>query len=194
MNIGATGSEGLNFNVDWSDENTKNCYDSGANMTLLTNVFRLFSTTILCVTIVGVFAGLVQADTHGSDVFSLELKQVSLKKVLEKISELSGYEIYISGSWPHQAQISINLQHTSIEDALSRVLYRVNHAVKWDMQQRKLTVFLFPSFRHEKGRKLPAVFDPPAPGSSKIRFSSGPNVSGTHARFTQGTPTGNFDP
>lgn len=160
----------------------------------------------------------VEADK--GPVFSLELKNASFNFCLEKISKLSGYEIFVTGE-SVEYKISINLKNVTIEESLTRILKGINHAVKWDDNHCKVTLFLYGIPKaHNKTKKfagLPSILSiKPEPGLPTLQmpneyqsegFEAGRsnrdhlrdsnlnlNVSGANTTFIQGTPTGHLGP
>ncbi len=164
---------------------------------LIIPAFMIITASFLCLS--------GYAQTRGNKVFSLDLSRESLPGALEQISRKSGYEIWLSGP-DGDYQISLKLKDVSIQEALSRVLARINHAMTWDTGKKKVTVYLFDNARPGKAT-APASstargFFPTPPGSpgtgsqqpAATRADMEPSSSGAATVFIQGTPTGNFDP
>jgi hypothetical protein len=167
-----------------------------------------------------VYIGNAGVNADKESVFSLELKDASFKSCLEKISKLSGYEIFVTGE-SIEYKISINLNNVTIEDSLTRILKGINHAMKWDDKHRKVTLFLYDRSETRNKRKkstgLSSILSiKPEPGLPTLQnsneyqskgFDAGIsnreyrrdnnvnlNISGANTTFVQGTPTGHFDP
>ena len=103
-----------------------------------TYYFLLYS--FLCFNLLYSGNKIVKAD-NGS-VFSIEFSDESLNSCIEKIAELSGYEIFVSENY-YDHKISINLKTVTIEKSLTRILKGINHAIIWDEEHRKLTIILY---------------------------------------------------
>lgn len=91
--------------------------------------------------------GLTGSQLHGSDVnssdagISIQAENETLTNVLKKISQASGYEIEFDQAWGDHP-ININFSNETLEDALSRVLTNLNHALIWNDSEKKISIFI----------------------------------------------------
>jgi len=75
-------------------------------------------------------------------------KDASFNSCLEKISELSGYEIFVTGESVDYT-ISIDLKDVTIEKSFTRILKGINHAAEWDDTHRSITLYLYGSHKND---------------------------------------------
>ena len=76
-----------------------------------------------------------------SPIISLKVYNESLRSILERISEISGYEFTLHGVLTDRQTIVV-LKDVSIEEALSRLLWNLNHAIVWNQGEKKIIVFI----------------------------------------------------
>jgi hypothetical protein len=76
-----------------------------------------------------------------SPVFSLNVKDEALDRVVEKISKGSGYKIILEGE-RGDFRVSADMENVTIEEALWRCLRDLNYAVAWNEKDRKITLFI----------------------------------------------------
>jgi type II secretory pathway component GspD/PulD (secretin) len=74
---------------------------------------------------------------------SVTIKAVDepLTQVLERISDASGYKIVVDEKWG-KVRVSLSFENESLDNALNRVLANLNHAVVWNEQERKISIFI----------------------------------------------------
>lgn len=85
------------------------------------------------------------ADEEGgyrTPAFSLEFKDESITACLERLSLVSGYDIHISGDYT-DFTVSMKLKDVTLEKALERILKGIDHALKWNKETRKVSLFLY---------------------------------------------------
>lgn len=121
-----------------------------------------------------------------------------MAQALEKISELSGYDIHISGAFP-ELPVNVSMKNATIEDVFTRILSNVNHALKWDLDQGRVTVFFFGTPDRKQSLKKsftsgpPAVARPPQPSAVFSNRLPVPGLSGpppSPAHRSPSTPSG----
>lgn len=74
---------------------------------------------------------------------TLQGREVPLEDILEKISEMSGYEIVIKGD--AESKISVSLKNTSLEQSFAQILRNRSYAVIWDENAKKIVLSLYSS-------------------------------------------------
>ena len=147
-------------------------------------------------------------------IISLKVNNEPLRSVVQRISKISGYEIILQGDLTDR-QTSLVIESVSLEDALSRLLWGLNHAIIWNQREKKIIVFIFeergsPSDRGVRDSILSPIEifrktdrNPPAeklhsipghaldlkPKRSRGRSGLKPSISGRDIDFVQGTRT-----
>ena len=92
-------------------------------------------------------AGLPGSQLFSSDVdssssgISIKAENETLTEVLNKISQASGYEIEFDQAWGDHP-VNINFSDETLENALSRVLANLNHALIWNESEKKISIFI----------------------------------------------------
>jgi len=64
-----------------------------------------------------------------------------LNQVLGRISKASGYEIVFDEEWGN-VPVSLSFENEPLDKALNRVLANLNHAVVWNEEERKISIFI----------------------------------------------------
>ncbi|UCF90645.1 MAG: hypothetical protein JSW39_20475 [Desulfobacterales bacterium] len=83
------------------------------------------------------------ADTPAEEPrISLDVKDESLRRVLDRIGNHSGYRILFDDEWEN-FPITLKLNNETLEDALSRVMGSLNHAVVWNEVEKKISVIIY---------------------------------------------------
>ncbi len=149
-----------------------------------------------------------------SPIISLKVDNEPLRSVLEKISNISGYGFTIQGVLTER-QINMVLEDVSLEEALSRLLWNLNHVIVWRQGEKKIIVFIinergspsesrirdnfFPAEDNlrKNQRNLPGKTPGTMPGhtldmtSKRTQSPAGlkPSISGRDMSFVQGTRT-----
>jgi hypothetical protein len=119
-------------------------------------------------------------DAEGGPVISLDVKEKPLDKVLEIVSEASGYEIILEGAW-EDLTVSVKLEKASLEETLRRALRNVNHTAVWDEEEKRISLFVFAEGGEpdrKQVRKQPAgKVRPPWPSSGRKREGRSVNAN-----------------
>lgn len=78
---------------------------------------------------------------NGSElpVFSLSAKEEPLRKVLDKISTASGYEITLNGE-SGDLVVSVTFKDATLDEAIERVLAGLNYVAVWDEEDKKISL------------------------------------------------------
>jgi type II secretory pathway component GspD/PulD (secretin) len=76
------------------------------------------------------------------NVFSIRAANETLREVLKKISEASGYEIRFNKQLADE-KITIQLDNVNLNEALARVLQQYNHISLWDDSNDIVTILFF---------------------------------------------------
>ena len=76
------------------------------------------------------------------DVFSIRADNESLRAVLKKISEASGYEIRFNVQMADE-RVSIQLDKVNLNEALAQVLKAYNHMSLWDDENHIIVLIIF---------------------------------------------------
>ena len=77
-----------------------------------------------------------------ANVFSIRAANETLREVLKKISEASGYEIRFNTQLADE-KITIQLENVNLNEALARVLQQYNHMSLWDDANDIITILIF---------------------------------------------------
>jgi hypothetical protein len=122
-------------------------------------------------------------------VVSLSAKEEPLRKVLDKISRASGYEITLNGE-SGDLLVSITFKNAALGEALKRVLRDLNYTAIWDEENKKISLTIY-DLRAEKNIKTqPGIsYDKANPRvlirpPSKTKKGSGATVSDTSVSGT----------
>lgn len=74
---------------------------------------------------------------------TLQARELSLRDILKKISDISGYEIIAKGDT--DSRISVSLKDASLEQAFVQILRKSNYAIIWDEDGKKIILSLYSS-------------------------------------------------
>ena len=141
-------------------------------------------------------------------VVSLSAKEEPLRKVLDKISRASGYEITLNGE-SGDLPISVTFKNAALGEALKRVLRDLNYTAIWDKRDKKISLTIYDPGETEKNIKTqpgisndkanPRVLIHPL---SKTKSGSGAtakrprqnrdfevSITGENTKFVQGSKT-----
>lgn len=75
-------------------------------------------------------------------LISLEAKDESIRDVLKKIANVSGYQFLVAeelGNIP----VTIRLNNVNLEGSLRRLLRGINYAIVWDEAQKRISISIF---------------------------------------------------
>ncbi len=75
-------------------------------------------------------------------VVSLSAKEEPLRKVLNKISKASGYEITLNGE-SGDLLVSVTFKNAALGEALKRVLRDLNYTAIWDEEDKKISLTIY---------------------------------------------------
>ncbi len=75
-------------------------------------------------------------------VFSLSAQEEPLRKVLEKISGASGYEIILDGD-SGELPVSVTLKNVTLGEALKKVLADLNYVAIWEEEDKKISLTMY---------------------------------------------------
>ena len=121
----------------------------------------------------------------GPTVFSLSAKEEPLRKVLDKISIASGYEITLNGE-SEGLLVSVTFKDATLGEAIERVLAGLNYVAVWDEQDKKISLTTYnlegpkkniktqPEISHDKANSRVSIRKP-----SKTEKGNGATVSDT---------------
>jgi len=130
---------------------------------------------------------------------SVNAENETLTNVLKKISQISGYEIEFEQEWGNYP-VNVQFENEPLEDALSRVLANLNHALIWNDTEKKISVFINGEVSSKRSKSPSSVSGSssvsrgsevrkriPRPGGDEGDLPV--SVSGQKTRFGQGTRT-----
>ena len=141
-------------------------------------------------------------------VVSLSAKEEPLRKVLDKISRASGYEITLNGE-SGDLPVSVTFKNAALGEALKRVLRDLNYVAVWDQGDKKISLTIYdpggaekniktqPGISHDKANPRVLIHPP-----SKTKNGSGVtakrprqnrdfevSITGKNRTFVQGSKT-----
>ena len=76
-----------------------------------------------------------------SKLISLKAENDTLKGVLTKISNDTGYRILLNEAW-ERTPITIELRNVTLRAALGRFLKGLNYAITWDESKKTISLFI----------------------------------------------------
>ena len=76
-----------------------------------------------------------------ADLISLKAENDTLKGVLTKIANDTGYRILLNEEW-ESTPITIELRNVTLRAALDRFLKGLNYAITWDESKKKISLFI----------------------------------------------------
>jgi hypothetical protein len=85
-------------------------------------------------------SSLADSDPNRKSV-TINVVDEPLNQVMERISEISGYEIVFDEEWEN-VPVSLSIENESLDRALKRVLANLNHALVWNEEERKIKIFI----------------------------------------------------
>lgn len=94
--------------------------------TLLFNLF--FFGALICLPLVFPHLGFATVSPNSAPVFSLNVKDETLKEALEKISKLTNYEIQ-APAIAKEIMVTVEMHDVTLEQGLEMVLDKVNHCI-----------------------------------------------------------------
>lgn len=110
---------------------------------------------------------------------SVNAENETLKNILGRISQISGYEIEFDQEWGNHP-VNIRFENEPLEVALSRVLANLNHALIWNDSEKKISIFI--------NAKVNARGIKPSPSDSSSSSVSRGTVSGMSDRQPSRSP------
>jgi len=75
------------------------------------------------------------------DLISLKAEKDTLKGVLAKIANRTGYQIFLNEEW-ESTPITIKLNNEPLRGALGRVLKGLNYAISWEESTKTISLFI----------------------------------------------------
>ena len=126
-------------------------------------------------------------------VVSLSAKEEPLRKVLDKISIASGYEITLNGE-SGDLPVSVTFKNAALDEALKRVLRELNYTAIWDEGDKKISLTIYdpgetekniktqPGISHDKANSRVLIHPPSKTKKGSKATVSDTNVSGTNER------------
>ena len=90
--------------------------------------------------------------SSNAPVFSLNIKDEPLIKVIEKISEATGYDIAIDEKWSGLI-VTASLKDVSIHESMREILKNLNHVIVINDTEKKLSVIIYGSIEPDKIQK-----------------------------------------
>ena len=96
---------------------------------------------------------------------SLNAENDTLTNVLDRISQASGYKIEFDQEWG-EYRVNLELKNESLEDALSRILVNLNHALIWNDSEKKISIFINGEVRAGGSRISPSAGGSSGPGTA----------------------------
>lgn len=75
-------------------------------------------------------------------LITLSVVDEKLEKTLKRISEISGYTIYLESRW-YDLPVTINLLNEPLEQAILKIFRnRANHAIIWNDKEKTISIML----------------------------------------------------
>jgi len=128
---------------------------------------------VLIAFLAGVYPGLGRSAEQG--VISLEVRDETLEKTLGRVSRISGYTIYLQPEW-RDLSVTVSLLNLTLEQAVLKILdNRINHAIVWNDQEKKISITGVEISQIKQG--VPGGIQQPK------------NISGQEVRFEQESKT-----
>jgi len=90
-------------------------------------------------------ASRVYAVGEPSPTYSLEARGEHLGEIIQKLAEMSGYEISLDPNW-EAMPVSISIRNVTLYEGLNLLLSRINTAIVIDMAEKKCSIMIFDSF------------------------------------------------
>jgi hypothetical protein len=184
---------------------------------MMSNKLQAFSSSLIFLLILvagGIISAGLAITSFGSQkegelpVVSLSAKEEPLRKVLDKISIASGYEIILNGE-SGDLSVSVTFKNAALGEALKRVLRDLNYVAVWDQGDKSisLTVYVLrgaekniktqPGISHDEANPRVLIHPP-----SKTKNGSGVtakrprqnrdfevSITGKNRTFVQGSKT-----
>ena len=75
------------------------------------------------------------------NLISLKAEKDTLKGVLAKIANRTGYQIFLNEEW-ESTPITIKLNNEPLRGALGRVLKGLNYAISWEESTKTISLFI----------------------------------------------------
>ena len=98
--------------------------------------------------------------------YSLEARGEHLGKIIQKLAEMSGYEIYLDPKW-EAVPITVSLRNVTLYEGLSLLLSRLNKVILVDTGEKKCSIMIFDSSSGQQS----VTFVPPDVKSNPPRTS-----------------------
>ena len=126
-------------------------------------------------------------------VFSLNAKEEPLRKVLDKISRASGYEITLNRE-SGDLLVSVTFKNAALGEALKRVLRDLNYTAIWDEEDKKISLTIYvlrgaerniktqPGISHDKANSRILIRPPSETKKGSKATVSDTSVSGTNKK------------
>ena len=141
-------------------------------------------------------------------VISLSAKEEPLRKVLDKISRASGYEITLNGE-SGDLPVSVMFENTTLGEALKRVLRGLNYVAVWDQGDKKISLTIYdpggaeknintqPWTSHDKANPRVLIHPPSKTNNGSGATAKRPrqnrdfevSITGENRTFVQGSKT-----
>ena len=131
-------------------------------------------------------------------VFSLSAKEEPLRKVLDKISTASGYEITLNGE-SGDLLVSVTFKDATLDEAIERVLAGLNYVAVWDEQDKKISLTMYnlggpkkniktqPGISHDKANSRVSIRKPSKTEKGNGATVSDTSISGTNNKRSKQT-------
>ena len=104
---------------------------------------------------------------------SIKAENKPLTQIFKELSEISGYKIQFNNQWG-DVPVNLNFKNVPLDKALNRILAKLNHAVIFNEEEKKITIFIL------------GKADSGGPASSYSPGSSGGNYPGDSGREESG--------
>ena len=141
-------------------------------------------------------------------VVSLSAKEEPLRKVLDKISIASGYEITLNGE-SGDLPVSVMFKNAALGEALKRVLRGLNYVAIWDEGDKKISLTIYdpggaeknintqPGISHDKSNPRVLIHQPSKTKNGSGATAKSPrqnrdfevSITGENRTFVQGSKT-----
>jgi hypothetical protein len=87
----------------------------------------------------------VYAAGEQSRTYSLEARNEHMGEIIQKLAEMSGYEISLDPDW-EAMPVSVSMRNVTLYEGLNQLLSRLNTAIVIDAGEKKCSIMIFESF------------------------------------------------
>jgi len=115
-------------------------------------VFFLLSFWIILSTYINSYYCWGATISSNPPIFSLNIKNEPLKKVIEKISEATGYQIAIDEKWLGLL-VTASLKDVSVHESMRGILKNINRIIISNDKEKKLSIIIYGSIEPDKSQK-----------------------------------------